>query len=71
MAALLHVERGSAAVRAPLHCCAAETLKKTALSQHHIAKKRLRKCAHVLFSAPILFARRADNRVFQTKFFEE
>jgi hypothetical protein len=34
-----------------------ETLRKKAFAQQHVRKKRLRKRAHVLFSAPILFAR--------------
>jgi hypothetical protein len=35
----------------------AETLRKKVFSQHPKTKKLLRKCAHVLFSAPILIAR--------------
>jgi hypothetical protein len=40
-----------------------ETLKKKAFSQHRKTKKRLRKYAHVLFSAPILIARLHAHRV--------
>jgi hypothetical protein len=35
----------------------AETLRKKVFAQHPNTKKALRKCAHVLFFAPILIAR--------------
>jgi hypothetical protein len=62
--AALAAPSGALALRAKCHRAATlaaavlrETLRKKAFSQQLHGKKRLRKCAHVLFSAPILLAR--------------